>query len=246
MNKDIKFKGEIVDINDSWQEFLTPSIIEELKNIENRIGDNFTPCTQNVLRFLKTDLYKRKVIILGQDPYPQPGVATGRAFEVGGLVAWDMPFRQVSLKNIVRLIYKSYSGITEYKDIKKFSEILQEIKLGNFNILPPNLLFSSLDKQGVLFLNTYLTCEVNESNSHRDIWEGFSVRLFEFISQRRPDAIWFLWGSEAISKQKYIKDGILYKSRHPMLCAGKFADDFLKSDCFKDTMDKINWLGEVQ
>lgn len=246
MSKSLVFKGETVDINYSWQEFLTDEILDELKNIENKIGDNFTPQAKNVLRFLKTDLDKSKVIFLGQDPYPQPGVATGRAFEVGGLNSWDTPFRQVSLKNIVRLIHKNYNGITEYKDIKKFSEIVKEIKSCKFDILSPNLLFYSLEQQGVLFLNTYLTCEANESNSHRNIWEEFSIKLFRFISQKRPDIIWFLWGSEAISKQKYIKDGIIYKSRHPMLCAEKFPDDFLKSNCFKETMDKINWLGEIQ
>lgn len=231
------------NISPSWKEFLTEDILNELSLIEEKIGDNYTPSKEKIMKFLTTDLIKAKVCIVGQDVYYQPGVATGRSFEVGGLTSWGKPFKQVSLKNIVRLIHKSYRGITEYKDIKKFSEIIKEIEEKEFNILSPDKLFISLEEQGVLFLNTYLTCEENKPNSHRAIWEEFSIKLFSYISKKRPDLNWFLWGKEAISKKEYIKKGVIHQSRHPMLCSEKYEDDFLKSDCFKDMMKEINWVG---
>lgn len=230
-------------ISPSWDGFLTEEILSMLEAITNQIGQNYTPAREKILRFLTRDLNSAKVLIIGQDVYFQPGVATGRSFEVGGLKSWEEPFRQVSLKNIIRLIHKTYRGITRYQDILKFSQILAEIRDQSFPLLQPPQLFDSLEAQGVLFLNTYLTCELNKPNSHRQFWEDFSRRLFGYISVQRPDLHWFLWGNEAISKAGYIQRGILSCSRHPMLCSEKYSDDFLKSSCFKDTMKIINWLG---
>ena len=231
------------NVSPSWNDFLTDEVKELLNHIENEIGDNYTPQKENILRFLSVDLDKMKVCLVGQDVYYQPGIATGRSFEVNGLTSWHTSFPQTSLRNILRLIYKSYNGITSYNDIKKFKEILSEIENGRFQILPPDELFVSLEEQGVLFLNTYLTCEIGKAKSHRHIWEAFAVVLFEYISMRRPELYWFLWGTEAQSQKEHIKNGILYECRHPMMCSGTYSDDFLKSECIKDTMHIINWLG---
>lgn len=230
-------------ISPSWESFLTEDILKKLNRIEHSIGTNYTPNNDKILRFLNTDLDKATVCVLGQDVYYQPGVATGRSFEVGGLNIWNTPFRQVSLKNIVRLIYKSYKEIYEYENIKKFSEITKEIDENKFPLLAPTQWFNSLEQQGVIFLNTYLTCEIGKPNSHKLIWEEFSRDLLTYISTKRPDLIWFLWGNEAISKKQVISNGVFFSSRHPMLCSSKYPEDFLKSTCFKDTMNLVNWLG---
>lgn len=231
------------DIHPSWKGLLTDETREELKAIDEKIGDDINPEPEKVMRFLQSDLDRLKVVILGQDPYPEKGRATGRSFEVGDLHDWNDKFRQVSLKNIIRLIYKNYNDITEYKDIKKFSDIQKEIKAGKFNILPPDELFSSWEAQGVLMLNTYLTVRPGEPGSHTKIWEPFSNRLIEYISTQNKNICWFLWGSKAEEKKLHILDGKLYISRHPMMCNEKYTDDFLLNNCFKDTMNEINWLG---
>jgi uracil-DNA glycosylase len=230
-----------IDAHPSWNNFLTDSIILELETIERKIGSNINPAPENVLRFMKCNLYDIKVVILGQDPYPETGRATGRAFEVGDLTSWNQKFRQVSLKNIIRLIYKNYNGISEYSDIKKFSEIQKEIKEGKFSILPPHKIFKSWEKQGVLLLNTYLSVEVGITGSHISIWQKFSEELLKFISDENRNISWFLWGRMAEEKKQIIKYGKYYISRHPMMCSELYEDDFLRSDCFKDTMDIINW-----
>nr|WP_312579490.1 hypothetical protein [Sedimentibacter sp.] len=81
------------------------------------------------------------------------------------------------------------------------------------------------------------------TGSHIEIWEPFSIKLLEFISNENKNINWFLWGKQAEDKKKYIKNGEFYISRHPMMCSEKYQDDFLKNECFKDTMNVINWLG---
>lgn len=231
-------------IHPSWNAFLTDPIIRMLGEIENKLGMNINPSRPEViLRFMTTDLEQVKVVWLGQDVYPAPGVATGRSFEVGGLSDWNSTFRQVSLKNIVRLIHKTYNEILDYKDVKGFKEIQALIKEGSFSILQPAEWFNSLERQGVLFLNTSFTCEVGKPNSHKEIWEAFSHEALAFISSARPDLIWFLWGKEAIANKSSLQSGILMESRHPMMCSEKYEDDFLKSECFNATKVMINWLG---
>lgn len=234
------------NIHPSWNDFLTDEIIEDLKVIESKIGNDFNPYPgEKALRFLSVDLNSVKVLIQGMDAYPaqDPDVATGRAFEVGNLTSWLSKFRQVSLKNIVRLLHKNYNGIEEYSDIKKFSDIQKEIKSGEFKILPPNEIFESWEKQGVLCINIYPTCKRGEPGSHKELWRNFAVKLIKYISTTNPNIRWFLWGAESISSKQYIESGIICDSRHPMMCSEKYAEDFLKSNCFKDTMNEINWLG---
>ena len=228
----------------SWNEFLNKENKNIITDIERQIGNEINPEPENVLRFLNNDLNSIKVIILGQDPYPEKGRATGRAFEVGDLKDWNEKFRQVSLKNIVRLIHKNYNGIEKYGEIKKFSEIQKEIINNTFPIESPSKIFKSWEKQGVLLLNTYLTVKTGEPGSHKNIWEDFGNSLLNFISQKNHNITWFLWGKKAEEKSEQINTGKKIYSRHPMMCSSKYEDDFLKSPCFKNTMNEINWLGK--
>lgn len=236
--------GILNNYHSSWNEFLTDERIKQLNGIEEQIGDNINPEKENVLRFLNLNLDKIKVIILGQDPYPEKGRATGRAFEVGDLSDWNQKFRQVSLKNIVRLIHKNYNNIIEYKNIMKFSDIQIQIKNREFNIMQPDKLFKNWESQGVMLLNTYYSVEIGMPGSHIKYWENFSNDLLKFISSQNKDIRWFLWGKQAELTSTNIVSGIKYISRHPMMCSEKFDGDFLKSDCFKDTMNIIDWLGK--
>ena len=229
----------------SWDDFFTKEIYDILRSIEKELTHPFNPeDPSRILRFLQLDLNAVKVIWLGQDVYPAKGAATGRAFEVATIKSWCQPFKQVSLKNIVRLIHKSYNDIIKYQDIYAYNRIKEAIENKEFNILPYKEWFDSLENQGVMFLNTAFTCKVNQANSHQDLWAPFSEKLLTFIGKKRPDMIWFLWGKSAISKKSWIQQGIFYESRHPMMCSEKYPDDFLKNPCFKETMGIIEWLGK--
>ncbi len=237
-------KGNLlnIEIHPSWQDFLNEELRAELNWVEKELEGEYTPETEKILLFLKNDLYALKVVILGQDPYPEVGRATGRAFEVGDLNDWNDKFKQISLKNIIRLLHKSYQGIEDYAEIKSFNQIKEELKSGVFKILPPNQLFTNWEAQGVLLLNTSLTCEPGKPGSHRDIWDDFTEQLIGYLSTRL-DLTWFLWGNDAISNERLINKGRIYKSKHPMMCNENNENDFLKSNCFAETKDLINWLG---
>lgn len=231
-------------IHPSWHNFLTEDIRQELINIHKQICGDYNPQDKHlVLRFLSLDLESIKVIWLGQDVYPAKGVATGRAFEAGNIESWLVPFKQVSLKNILRLIHKTYNHIEDYDAILSYTDIKTEIKNQNFKILPYKAWFNALEAQGVLLLNTSFTCAVGQANSHKALWANFSRALLLYISAHNDHLSWFLWGKEA-SKYKDLLQGRLYQSRHPMMCSKKYDEDFLKSDCFQATMDEIQWLGQ--
>ncbi len=231
----------------SWKEFLTQDRIDALEYIEHQIGTNYTPDEDKVLRFMSLNLDEIRVVILGQDPYKPAGVANGRAFQPNDLVNWNQPFRQVSLKNIIRAIYSNYNNLAEFDMIPSYKEIVCLVDTKKFLIKEPKEWFDSLENQGVLLLNTSLTCEIGKSNSHKHIWSGFMEVCIDYISSKNNNAKWFLWGGEAQSYkgiiEKNTKFGNIYTSKHPMLSTATHPDDFLRTKCFKETSDIINWLG---
>lgn len=231
-----------LNVHPDWDKFLSEDILKFIEEIEKEIiKSNFTPSTDKVLRFLTVPLHSVKIIILGQDPYPQEGVATGRSFEVGTLKSWNQPFSNISLKNILRAIYKAYSG-----EIIKYNEL--KAKFDNeFPVLPPNKLFANWEEQGVLLLNTYFTCEIGKPGSHKTIWEGFSNKLFHFINEYRNDIVWFLWGAHAFESTNQLENINSIATLHPMMCFDKTGreTDFLygKINCFKEYKQLIDWTG---
>jgi uracil-DNA glycosylase len=226
-----------VEVHPLFQSFYQNNL-SLLQAIYNEIKHtNYTPEEQFVLRFLKLDLSSIKVVIIGQDPYPQKNAANGRSFQVNTLTSWHIPFRQVSLKNIIRNIYYSY-----YDEYLTFNQIKEKMLDASFPLKNPKEWFDSLENQGVLFLNLSFTCLIDKPNSHKHLWQEFSKNLIEYIDNYNPQIKWFLWGNEARSIAFLIK-GIKYESNHPMMCSLKNNADFLYNRCFKETKDIINWLG---
>src|SRR5450756_854455 len=101
-------------VHPSWEPMLDEDTLQLLLDIGKAIGADCLPDPYLILRFLRTDMNLLQIVILGQDPYPGPGAATGRAFEVCGLKSWSEPFRQVSLKNIIRLVWCADHGIRPF------------------------------------------------------------------------------------------------------------------------------------
>lgn len=229
-------------VDEDWKDFLTNGVIAEIQQIEkNVIKKDFTPPEVKVLRFLEMPLHHVKIIILGQDPYPQAGVATGRSFEVGTLKSWNVPFKNISLKNILRALYQAYTGKTI-----KFNEL--KTKLDNeFPVLSPGKLFGHWEKEGVLLLNTSYTCETGKPGSHRKHWEEFSKQVLQYMYENKEDATWFLWGRHAMEATEHLKLKHKIVTHHPMMCyEGPGRDkDFLYGEinCFKEFIPKIDWTG---
>ena len=232
---------DLSGIHPSWSLFFTADIANLTREIMRKVlADGFvTPNQTAMLRFLTTDLSASKVVILGQDPYPQEGVATGRAFEVGSLVSWQQPFRNTSLRNIVRALYAS-----RFDKILTFKEVRSLIG-SDFPLLPPSKLFEFWEKQGVLLLNTSFSCRINKPGSHSAIWQLFTHELLNYVNQQQPELIWLLWGNHARLAVEHlsIKNG--FYSTHPMICHER-PDDFLYGEInhFKATSHLIDWVGQ--
>ncbi len=124
-----------------------------------------------------TPLEDVKVVILGQDPYHQPGQAHGLCFSV-------MPDIKVppSLVNIYKELYS------------------------DLNIEPADHGFlGSWAKQGVLLLNSVLTVEQGAAGAHQGKgWELFTDKIIRTVNERCENVVFLLWGGYAQKKGKSI------------------------------------------
>lgn len=163
-----------------------------------------------------------KVLILGQDPYHEPGQAHGLSFSVQPNVP-----PPPSLVNI-------------------FKEL--ETDLGC--TVPNNGCLEPWASQGVLLLNTVLTVQAHRANSHRDKgWEIFTDKIISLLNQREKPVAFILWGSPARRKKAMITNPqhFIVESPHPSPLSayrGFFGSrPFSKVNKFLESVgeEPINW-----
>ena len=149
------------------------------------------PEEKNVFNALElTPFESVKVVILGQDPYHGFGQAHGLSFSVQK--GTPLP---PSLKNIYKELQEDIGGE-----------------------LPTEGDLSHWAKQGVLLLNTVLTVEEGNANSHKGMgWERLTNRLIESLNELNHPVIFILWGKPAQDKEKLITNPshVILKSPHP-------------------------------
>ncbi len=227
-------------INSDYSEFFNKNRIDYIENFLDDLEQKkivFVPERLNIFKALGNKISKSKVMILGMDPYKQKDVATGIAFEVEEK-NWNSKKVNNSLKNILKLIYFSY--FNKYENI---NFIRDEIDRGKFEILPPNEIFKSWNKQGVILLNTALTTELEKSGVHLKQWQVFIEDLLKYITDKNNKLIYFLWGQNAQKFLEFTKNNKKYLSNHPAICGNmKNPKDFMNNKCFKETKEIINWL----
>ena len=232
---------EKYNIHEDYYDFFTvekvAAINSFIKCMEIRKIE-YIPKNEYIFKALRSSISSRKVCILSNEPYSQGEIATGLAFEVKN-TSWVNHEINISLKNILKLLYKTYNGKME--DIEK---IRKEIGHNEFNILPPNELFKSWEKQGVLLLNSSLTAIEEKTGEHNKFWHPFTRDLMEYISAKNENIVYLLWGKDAEQFEKNILNGEIIKSNHPAKGGHSEGEkDFLKGDFFEKTKDIINWLG---
>ena len=174
-------------LHPSWKEALKDSL-HYLDQIEEKVSkDSYLPKQNLVMQALSRDLRETKVLILGQDPYPNPNYASGLAFSIPESEI-DFP---PSLKNIFKEL-KSDMGVEAPKsgDLSPWAE------------------------EGVVLLNRSLTCRIGESNSHLDAgWRIFTDSCVSKIAELGAVAI--LWGKNAQECSSYFHPDRLITSPHP-------------------------------
>ena len=169
-----------------------------------------------------------RVVILGQDPTPQKGKATGVAFHV------EKPrFVPAVLHMFLEVAFEGFPVDIDKGNVIKWA------------------------RQGVLLLNTALTCphkppkEVDKKDmykykSHSEIWEDFTISLIKYIGGNTAGpSVWLLWGEEAkkfsmsINKEHFIIEG-----GHPSTMGiAKHGDSFFGGNYFNGA-NQFLWSNE--
>ena len=162
-----------------------------------------------------------KVVIFGQDPYFQKGLANGLAFSVEE----NQPIPP-SLKNIYKELENDLGGI--------------------FNL---NGCLKNWALQGVLLLNASLTVEKSKPGSHSQIgWEYFIQDVLDILNTKN-NIVYLLWGRNAQKYSKFInqKNNLILQTSHPSPLSahrGFFGSKhFSKCNNYlkKNNIEQISW-----
>lgn len=177
-----------------------------------KIFNAFNHCTFN----------DTKVVIIGQDPYHNPGQANGLSFSVA-----DGLRIPPSLKNIYKEISDEFNkSMPDSGNLERWAE------------------------QGVLLLNATLTVRANQPGSHQNKgWEEFTDEVIRTVSTEKEHLVFMLWGAYAQKKGSIIEDTrhLVLKSAHPSPFAanrGFFGNNhFIKANEYLKSKGKepIDW-----
>ena len=219
----------MVKLGNSWDSVLADEFEKEYyKDLREFLKEEYSqhtmyPEMHNIFNALKAAPYDQvKAVILGQDPYHEPGQAHGLCFSVQKGVP-----QPPSLVNI-------------FKEMK-----------ADLGITPPDHgCLTDWAEQGVLLLNAVLTVRAHEANSHKGKgWEIFTDRVIELLNEREKPIVFILWGANAKAKEKLITNPqhLIITGAHPSplsahngFWGGKYfsrTNEFL----IENGIEPINW-----
>ena len=219
----------MVRLENDWDEILKDEFTKEyyLKIREILKDEYFSrtiyPPMHDIFNALKYTPFKdTRVVILGQDPYHEPGQAHGLSFSVK---------KGVKIPPSLVNIYKELNTDVGMK-------------------IPSHGDLTSWAKQGVLLLNATLTVRQGQANSHQKIgWSIFTDNVIKMLNESTRPIVFLLWGGNARSKKAHItnKHHLILESVHPSPLSaynGFFgcrhfskANEFLKAT----NQPQINW-----
>lgn len=154
-------------------------VVFELKRLYSNV--ECTPEYKNIFKAFTLLRFKDlKVIFLGQDPYPQRGVATGVLF--GNKEGTSL---SPSLEVFIDACYRAYNP-----DMPAYFDRTME----------------SYGKQGILLINSALTTEVNKIGEHSMLWRDFVSKILQNCGKMETGLIYVLFGKQAQSFKKFINE----------------------------------------
>lgn len=186
-----------VRIDESWRErlqseFDAPYFAQLTDFVRHEYATTrvYPPGSQMFAAFDACPFDKVKVVILGQDPYHEPGQAHGLCFSVND----GVPFPP-SLQNIFKEIHDDIgTPVPMSGDLTRWAN------------------------QGVLLLNATLTVRAHQAGSHQNKgWEQFTDAVIHRLVQERENLVFILWGSYAQRKGEFIDRSrhLVLQSPHP-------------------------------
>jgi len=218
----------MVKLNNDWDELLAEEFDKEYyQNLRQFLKNEYRtktiyPNMHDIFNALKLTAYADvKAVIVGQDPYINPGEAHGLAFSV--CPGANTP---PSLRNI-------------------FNELSTDLNC----TVPNNGHLVHWASQGVLLLNTVLTVRAKQSRSHAGQgWERFTDAVLDILNRRQKPMAFLLWGKDAQAKGRIIdnRQHLILQAAHPSpLAGGRFfgSRHFSKTNAFLQQHDLagIDW-----
>jgi uracil-DNA glycosylase len=181
-------------VEPGWAKALEPvagriAAMGDFLRAELAAGRTYLPAGPNVLRAFQQPFDDVRVLIVGQDPYPTPGMAIGLSFAV----APEVRRLPGSLINI-------------------FQELRSDLGLPQ----PANGDLTPWTRQGVLLLNRALTTRPNSPGSHRDKgWEEVTEQAIRALAERGTPLVSVLWGRDARNLRPHLDRYPVIESAHP-------------------------------
>lgn len=183
----------------AWQALLKDELQKPYwRSLEQRLGAAYEsgavypPAQQLFAAFERTPPARVRAVILGQDPYHEPGQANGLAFSVS---------RGVKLPPSLQNIYKELEA-----DLG-----VPAAKSGDL---------TSWAQQGVFLLNTVLSVRAHAANSHKDFgWQSFTDAVIAALAELPQPVAFVLWGAQAQKKAALVEKSpyprLVLQSPHP-------------------------------
>ena len=149
-----------------------------------------------------------RAIVLGQDPYPEPASATGRAFEIGAAMEWrdlDRMFSASVRAYTQSVLAARLARLDLARSFAQWPEVLRELETGKIPTEGHRAISDTHERQGVLLLNASLTLtrfrrdiDPHQSEGHLPIWRPLMLTVLRAtVSMGRPVA--FLGFGDAAS-----------------------------------------------
>ena len=204
-------------IHPSWKPLFDTYSFDFEVIYKNDHEDIIYPPQSQLFRIFEMNVLDIQVVLLGQDPYHEPGQAHGFAFSVPD---------GVKIPPSLRNIYK---------------ELLLEFPERNYQFLSGNL-EQWVYREGIFLLNTSLCVKKGTAGSHMKMWEEFTNDVIKYICEKNSTCIFLLLGNFAIKKSEFIQDKTrIITEKHP----SPLARGFIGSNVFirvENALGKeINW-----
>lgn len=207
-----------------WMRVIDKKSLEEALN---KLGPEYQrksicPVQNKVFRTFELCPYDElKVVMLGQDPYPQKGVATG-------------------------ILFGNDKEVTE-ENLSPSLKIVKEACI-NYEIPHNSIIFDqtleSWAKQGILMINSALTVEMNKVGSHVMLWRPFISKLLKNLSDNNTAIVYVLFGRQAQTFKPYIgKFNHIIEVEHPAYFAR--TNTKMPSELFRNINNLVKGINKM-
>ena len=148
-----------------------------------------------------------RVVILGQDPYPCPAFATGRAFEAGNVARWRELEKMfsTSVRTYMQLVAAARTGNAAYAgSTDDWRRLIDDIEGGRIDFEPATEIADRWVGQGVLLLNSSFTLsrfavegDPHQVRGHLPLWRPLILAVLRHLAGRGTPVVFVAFGSQA-------------------------------------------------